>query len=184
MVCSLCFRGFPLVAVFTQGNSGVEDKGIKLINGGFPNLHLSGPNKTTTKKTSFFLSSFPPLLPYLLTLHHFSQTLLSSNLVPVRLKKDCSKARQTHSAPIRRQGTFRVLKNTFALSLCVRHEAKDRTAAPQPGPRHRSIAAFIAGEHLRAVSETKQVLSGQERLLWCFYILFIVSASNAGAPPC
>lgn len=33
LVCSLCFRGFPLVVVFTQGNSGVEDKGVKLING-------------------------------------------------------------------------------------------------------------------------------------------------------
>lgn len=72
LVCSLCFRVFPLVVIFTQGNSGVEDKGIKLINGGFPNLHLSGPNKTKQKKTSFFLSSFPPLLPYLLTLHDFS----------------------------------------------------------------------------------------------------------------
>lgn len=77
-----------------------------------------------------------------------------------------------------------MLKNTFTVSLCVRHEAKASTASPQLGLRHRSIAVFIVEVHLFAFSKATQVLSSQECLLLCFYILFIVSASNAGAPLC
>lgn len=56
-----------------------------------------------------------------------------------------------------------MLKNTFAVSLCVRREPE---ASPRSGLRRRSIAVFSVVVHLRAFSKTNQVLGSQECLLW------------------
>lgn len=136
---------------------------------GFPILHLSGPHTNS----SYWAMALSHIVFLFLLYSLFRDPLCSTR---VDLEGDCSKARQARSAPIRGWEMFLMLKKAFAMSLCVRHEAKDGTAS---GLRHHSVVLFIAKVHFLIFWKTKQVLSRQECLLWCFYVLLIVSVSNA-----